>query len=481
MGELTPIALSRRSMRGRNKFESSARLINCYAEMIGGEGKSEFALYAINGWESYATLTGASGGVRAMLPVNNELLCVAGRQFYSVSPSQTATLVGGIASDGLVTMARNAQANPQTVVVCDGLWYVYQNGVLELGNDPDLPPPIYVVVKDGYFIFIHENGRFTISDLNDVTVDGLAFASAEANPDGGIAAATRGTDLIIFGSQSMEFWNDTGAADFAFERVAYRNFGCYTAGSVAEITALIENQTVDSVIWAATDEKGAFTGIYLLNGYTAQKISTPEVDRNILDDASPDGIRAFAWSEDSHVFYTIKGTNYSHTYDTTTGFWHERKSKSTSYWKASCHATFDRKTIFGDDTAGTLYRSGRDLYDAAGETVIMEMWMPIVHAFPYEIIANRFVIDAVTGVGLNSSDAHLQDPQVTFDVSFDGGATFGTERSRDLGKQGQVLQNIDWWGIGPIPRTGAVFRVRISAGVKRCVMSAAIDADRLAA
>lgn len=482
MGELRPISLATGTNRGRYDVEASARLINCYMENLGQGGKNQFALYAVNGWETFATLPGASSGVRGMLSLDNELLAVAGRQLYAISRGGESALIGGVVSDGLVTMARNRQApNPQAVIVCDGLWYIYQNGVLSQGVDTDLQSPVYVTEKDGYFVFLASNGTFSISGVDDTTIDGLDFANAQSNADGGVALGTRGTDLLIFGQRSTEFWVNTGNADFPFERQAYRGFGCYSAGSVSEVTALVQGQMIDSVAWAATDEKGAFTGVYLLTGYAAQKVSTYDIDRDIEDDPNPHLIRSFAWSENGHVFYTIKGTGYSHTYDTVESAWHERKSSAFAYWRAIAHQTFDNKSIFGDGESGTLYRSGRDLYDANGDPVVMEIWLPLAHAWPYDVILNRVSVDAVTGVGLNSTDDHLADPKITFDLSRDGGRTFGTSLDRSLGRMGQVNQTLEWRGLGIIPTQGAVLRFRVSAGVKRCVMGAAIDADRLAA
>ena len=482
MADLKPISLSKGTGRGRYAYEASARLINCYAESLGTGGKTQYALYAVNGWEEWSTLPGASGGVRAVMSLDNQLLVVAGRQLYSVSTTGVVTLVDGIQSDGLVTMDRNRRApDVQAVIVCDGSWYIYQDGERTLGNDPDLQSPIYVTAKDGYFIFLSANGTITISAIDDTTIDGLDFANAQSNADGGVALATRGTDLIIFGQKSTEFWTNTGNADFPFARQVYRGFGCYAAGSVSEITALIQSTMVDSVCWAATDEKGGYTGVFMLAGYEAQKISTYDIDRDIESDPNKSGIRSFAWSENGHVFYTITGSTYSHTFDTVEGVWHERKSASQSYWRAVSHETFAGQTIFGDSEDGTLYRSSRDLFDAAGETLEMEIWLPLTHAWPYKLILNRLVVDAVTGVGQNSIDQHIADPQIMFDFSRDGGQNFGTVSSRSLGRMGQGNRVMEWRGLGMIPPHGTVFRFRISAGVRRCVMGAALDADQLAA
>ena len=482
MGQLTPINLTSGSNRSRHDFEATARLINCYRESLGPGAKHQFALYAINGWSSYATLTGASGGVGAMLSLDTELLVSAGRQVYSVSPSQTVTLVGGFASDGLTTMARNRQSpNPQAVIVRDGQWAYYQDGTLTLGSDPDLRAPIYVIEKDGYFIFLAADGTITISGIDAITIDGLDFANAQRDSDGGVALATRGNDVLIFGQRSTEFWVNTGAADFPFEPQTYRGYGCYAAGSVSEITALVGGTMVDSVVWCATDEQGAFSGVYLLSGYEGQKISTYEIDRIIGDDPMPKNIRSYGWTEDGHSFVAITGTSYTWVYDTVERAWHERKSADLDYWRVSAHASFDGKVLFGDSEGGTLYQSDRSLFDAVGTNVDMQMWLPITHAWPYNLVCNRLRADAVTGVGLTSTDTHLSDPQIMMDVSRDGGRHFGAVRHRPLGADGQNLRVPEWHGLGMIPGQGMVIRLRISAGVRRCVMGVAIDAERLAA
>jgi len=365
--------------------------------------------------------------------------------------------------------------------VSEGQWWIYQNGEFALGSDTDLEAPIYVTEKDGYFVFLSETGRFTISGIDATTIDGLDFATASSDADGGVALATRGSDLIIFGTRSTEFWSNTGNADFPFERQTYRGYGCYAAGSVSEITALVDGQMVDSVVWAATDETGAFTGLFLLSGYGAVKISTYEIDRKIKADSNPAGIQSFAWSENGHVFYTIKGTDYSYTYDTVEKAWHERRSKEYDYWRCVAHETFNGNPIFGDAVSGVLYQSSIDVYTENLNSIEMSVELPIVHAFPYELCLTRVILDCQTGVGLNTTDEDYKDPEVQFDMSWDGGFHFDEIGQRSVGLQGQTLQKVDWWGLGMIPRQGAVLRFRMSPGVKRAVMGVAIAVDQLAA
>jgi hypothetical protein len=349
MAQLVPLALGTTSKRSRYGQEGDARHLNVYVEQIGEEGKTPWVIYADDPVVSFATLVNGSD-IRAMLPVGSTLYVVSGRNVYAVDGSGTAQLLGTIATDGHVTMASNRrQPNPQIAIVCGGLYYLITNNNLQLVSDEHLPPPLMVFERDGYFIFPVLDGRVFFSGINDgANIDGLDFFSAESRSDQNVTGATRGSDNIIFGRQSMEFWPNTGDADSVFTRQQSVNIGCYAAGSVAEITAVINGATVDSIAWAATDEQGAYLGVMLLNGYAGQKISNEDCDRDIQNDPSPQNIRAYSWSDKGHVFYEISGTGYTWIYDTTKGTWHEGRSYGLERRRFSCYARFAGKHIFGD-------------------------------------------------------------------------------------------------------------------------------------
>ena len=310
MGEPVPISFGTGSRKTRFGLEGVEESVNAYIEDLGDGTKTGFSAYAINGLANYATLTNG-GAIRALLDFDNALLAVSGRQLFSVSLAGDPTLVGGIAVDGLVTMARNRRTDTQAVIVCNGSYFVYQSGILTAGSDPDLSPPIFLLQHSGYFIFLHATGKWSISGIDAVTVDGLDFAEAESNADGLVAGAVRGPDVILFGTKSADIYNNTGAVDFPYTRIMALNIGCWCAGSVQTLILQTNGRLVDSVIWAATDKSGAFAGVYVLNGFAPDKISTDEVDRLIRDEPNRDVIRSMAWSEDGHVFYCISGAAWT--------------------------------------------------------------------------------------------------------------------------------------------------------------------------
>ena len=66
MRNVRSLALCSKSNPSRTGQEGASRLINCYAEPLGVEGKAAFALYAINGLVQWATIA-SSGPIRALL------------------------------------------------------------------------------------------------------------------------------------------------------------------------------------------------------------------------------------------------------------------------------------------------------------------------------------------------------------------------------------------------------------------------------
>lgn len=478
---IVDVALARTSNPSRTGHDGVAKLVNAYVKDLGPQAKHGITIEAFPGLRTFATLING-GESRAHVVVNTTLYAVSGPNVYSVDTSGTATLLGSIEGSGLVTMAANRrQPDPQIgIVVSDGLYYIVENNILTQVSDPDLQPPIAIFERDGYFIFVHRSGRFSYSAINDGTmIDGLDFATAESRADLNVTGATRGTDNLIFGTQTLEFWRNTGDADAPFERIQSVNIGAYSAGSVAEVTAVINKQTVDSVAWAATDEHGAYLGIMLLSGYSAIKISEEAQDRALRDEPDPLTIRSMTFSEEGHTFYVITGSSFSWAYDTTLGSWSERKSYGLPRWRAQSYAQFAGKHIVGDYATNTLYEMRSDLSDEAGSPLVMTVQTPPVHAFPFGLQHHALYVDATPGVGLNSASPELLEPQMLVDWSDDGGATWSGQRSIALGREGERAKRIMTRRLGQA--RSRTYRLTVSAAVVRTLSNAKADVTQLVA
>ncbi len=421
---VTPISLGLRSNPARSGADGAARIINGYAEDTGEEGKLRYPIYACEGFTSFGTVS--SGGVtRALLNLDGVTMYgVSNQRLFRVNQSGTVTDMGAFPTSGTVTMARNRKTPNAQVWVSssDGI-----NRLIATGDHSVTTPTpptgvtfISVSQIDGYFILVDASGEWYVSAIDDATIDELDFAKAESSPDGLIVSKTRGSDQMLFGGLSTEFWINTGNTDFPFERASAASFGCYAAGSAVEIT-MGGSEASDSVIFAATNADGGYLGVCALSGYQAQKISTHAVDRAVSAETAAN-LKAFTYAINGHTFYTISGADWTWTYDTTTGLWHERESSGLTKWRISDAAQFGAKLIVGDYTSGALYQ-----------------------------------MTATTSIASDSA--------VSLYHSDDNGSTYIGPRSKTIGQSASTKQRFKWNRLGQSKEDGKVFKFTISNAI----------------
>lgn len=374
----TPVSLGVQSNPGRSPAAGAARLVNCYAEDAGQEGKVRFPVYAANGFRAFVTLTDGAAIRQAMDFDETRMYLAAGNKIWKVTDVPVATsLTGTISTGGLVTMARNRKAPDAQIgiVTGDGHYYIVEtetDTLTEIAMPVDASQVIGIIDFIGYFVIFTLNGEFYVTDLDaGDAIDDLNFAAAEANPDGGVACQRRGTDLVLFGQKSTEFWSvASDASDFPVQRAASVNIGCWNPSVCQLVTLQPEGGFTDTVAFLGTNSEGAFLGAMLLQGYGAVKISNQGVDAAIKAEPDPTSIRLFPHTENGHVFLVVTGSSFTRAYDTTTGFWHEKASNGLNRWRIVTSTTFAGKAVLGDYALGKLYESRGDLYDAANDCVI---------------------------------------------------------------------------------------------------------------
>ena len=465
---LVPISLASQSSPARYTQGGTAALVNCYVEKIGDEGRTPWAIYAADGLQGFAALPEANGGVRAMLSVSGYLWVVAGTALYRVAANGDVTTIGSmsISSTAPVYMERNRAATPDIGIVCDGTMYNYDTSLAQV-TDVDLLAPTSLAFLDGYGVTGTANNKWQISDLDDFSSwQAVDFERADANPDAVVRVAALQRDAVIFGEVSTEFWRNTGAADFPFERVAAIDIGCLAPASVV---------TVDQTLaWVASDRT-----VRMLQGYQGARISTHSVERAIEDLADKLIIRATSWVKDGHTFYSLTAPGYwTWVYDTVTGQWHQRESYGDDHWRVSVVAEFNGKLIAGDHETGTLYEMSADFLSEAGDPLVMSCVFPPVHAFPHPVTISSVYLDVERGVGTGQGDSQDIAPVVMMDVSRDGGATFGDQRMIELGEQGQRMTRVREYRFGQFTEIGAVFRLSCSAKVARAWYQAVADVTK---
>ena len=465
---LVPLELPTSSNPGRYGADGAARLINCYPESRGKEGKISFPLYAADGLKLFSTLTDGAE-TRGMLALDTELLVVSARLLFSVDQSGTATAKGGIPGDGPVYMARNAAG--QVAITADGNKFVYEGGVLSDITDSDLPPAETCDYIDGYILYSIRDGRFFYSAIgNAKSISALDFAEAEGSPDSLVRVYVSNRNIWLIGSETTEIWQDTGNATSPFQRSpgAFFEFGCASAASVVTLGDSVALVTDDlEVVLAST------TGQRL-------RISNHAVERDIHALSDKTTIEGFSYHLRGHEFYVLSSASWTWVYDALTGAWHERESYQITRWRASYYARFAGKHIVGSNTGGTLYEIDPDTYDEAGDHLIMRVMVPL-HAWPHPIRLNRLHVDTIPGQGLNSADAHDSDPQVALKTSKDGGITFGNERSAPTGKLGERTKAAKFNRLGVSKEDGFVLDLSMSSATIRGITGLSGDLNALSA
>jgi hypothetical protein len=477
MGTPVPISLGVRSNPSRHsKQAGNARLINCFAEEVGEEGKSQWLITATGGLSNFGASLG-SEGIREMIEVDGALFVVPGRQIYQVDTSGVGTRIGGMPTDGPVYARRN-RANPvQIGWVSDGLFYVTTNGATSEVSDSDLPPPSSLAYLDGYGVLPISRGRYMLTGIDEfTTVDGLDEGTAEANPDPIVRAHELGREVYFFGTKTTEPHQNTGDADFPLQRSQVLEVGCAAADSVAPV----DMPGGKALMFVAHDHT-----VRVLQGYQTQVVSTGDIENKIrlLAEAGTIGtLTATSWSWGGRFFYALSCASWTVCYDAKTGLWHERRSYLSDRWRVSKVTSFNGQLIAGDATTGQLYTMNDDTFAEGSDPHVFEIITPPVHAFPSGGVINGLYVDAVSGVGLNTTTDYNLDPVMLVDWSRDGGATFSTPREVPLFRQGQTGRRIQpIRRLGRFGQKGIVFRFRISADVQKVMMSVALDFDALAA
>ena len=374
-----PLALT--ADQGRDTALNTTRITNAYAEPIGSEG---VAVVACDGFSAFATTVGvAAGQTRGMINLDDTYLyVVTGTRLQRVTPAAGVTHMQELATAGHAYMARNRRGNdgignPQVAIVTsDGLFRIIENNVVSTPTlDEDIPSTLFnsVCHLDGYFVITMSNGEFYISSIDDGTdIDVLDFASALANPDGLTRGLVRGRELVLMGPRSIEFWQNTGATDFPFERAQTVEMGLYAPAAAVPVMADLDGNLTDTIIWPATNRDGAYIGVMLMAGYDGRKISTLEVDRAIAADATPANIRGFQYSRsDGATFYVITGAAFSYEYNCRTSLWHRRTSSGLNRWRVADACYFAGKTVLGDYALPKLYQRATDIVPASASSVTL--------------------------------------------------------------------------------------------------------------
>lgn len=332
-----------------------------------------------------------------------------------------------------------------------------------------------VVFLDSYFITNIPNTRqFQISQPYDgMTWDALQFASKESYPDDLQALAVDNGNLVLIGDISIEYWQNTGAYPFPFQRISGSptDVGIVAPWSIARCNG--------NLYFLARTRRGGVSVVKMYN-YQPIVVSPPDLDYIIDGYLSPGDCISFAYRFNGHEFLEMNFGAQGATwlYDATSETWSRLTSGTDSRHYALRGTQYNGQIVASDYRNGNLYQLDVETYTDNGDPIIRELITP--HTFAptsfNKLHIYRLRLDMEQGIGL--VDGQGSDPQVMLQVSRDGGYTYGDEMWVSPGAMGEYLKRAEWRRLG-VSRS-FVFKFKISDPVKVVLINAAAYATEAA-
>jgi hypothetical protein len=401
---------------------------------------------------------------------------VSGTEFYKVTGlTATPTKLGDVTGTGPVSIADNGT---QIFLACnpDGFIYNEVTNVFAQITDPDFTGAVTVGYLDGYFVYNEPNSQkvWVTQLLDGTSVDPLDFASAEGSPDGLVGLIVDHREAWLFGTDSVEVWYDSGAADFPLQRIqgAFNEIGCVSAYTIAKMD--------NGLFWLGTDARGQGI-VYRANGYTGVRISTHAIEYAIAQYGNISDAIAYTYQQEGHAFYvlTFPSGNATWVYDVATQAWHERAGWDTplgqfTRHRSNCQCNFGGNIIVGDYENGNIYTLNLNVYADNGG---IQKWLRSWRALPTgqntlkRTAQHSLQLDCESGTGLITGQG--SDPELMLRWSDDGGHTWSNEHLSKMGKIGEYYRRVFWRRLGmTLKLRDRVYEVSMTDPVKVAIMGA---------
>jgi hypothetical protein len=306
-----------------------------------------------------------------------------------------------------------------------------------------------------------------------MTWNALQFASKEAYPDDLQALAVDNGNLVLIGDISIEYWQNTGAYPFPFQRISGSptDVGIVAPWSIARCNG--------NLYFLARTRRGGVSVVKMYN-YQPIVVSPPDLDYVIDGYLSPGDCISFAYRFNGHEFLEMNFGAQGATwlYDATSETWSRLTSGSDTRHYALRGTQYNGQIVASDYRNGNLYQLDVDTYTDNNDPIIRELITP--HTFSSNsfnlLHIYRLRLDMEQGIGL--VDGQGSNPQVMLQVSRDGGYTYGGEMWVSPGAMGEYLKRAEWRRLG-VSRS-FVFKFRISDPVKVVLINAAAYATEAA-
>jgi hypothetical protein len=451
---------------------TAKQLTNIYCEQRPQGERSVMVAYGTPGLEAFVTLANSPIQGALEFPKNSIAFVVAGGVLWEVNSAGVATSRGSIyEAVGKVSMSHNGV---QVMIVDGTRGYIWDTSVatftiITSGGFPPNPQTCTFLGRR-FIVSYADSGRMYWSNIDDgLTWDALNFGNAESNPDFTKAVYASNGQIAVFGSETCEFWTNSGIADPAF--VALQ-------GNASEwgIAAIRSISKYDNSFMCLMKNRMSQVMVAQMNGYLPKKMSTVDMDNIINGYSRVDDACSYSYMLGGHAMYVINfpTAGYSWLLDGSTGIWTNLKSYGLTRHRGELSFNLAGNIIVCDYATGALYKLKSTVMTDAGGVIEREVIGETVAQPGGEFFSvDTLRIDMETGVGLTSGQG--SNPQVSLSVSRDKGKTFGPEMWKPMGKKGEYEARVEWHKLGT-PRFFTP-KIRITDPVNVVFVSAAINPE----
>lgn len=350
--------------------------------------------------------------------------------------------------------------------------WIYVEGVgLTQVSDADFDGPASAVVfVDGFFLFTKKDGqKFFVSALRDgLTYNALDFASAEVDPDPIRAPFVLKNQVFIFGSQTVETFQNIGGSGFPFQRI---NGQVLQKGILAALS-VTEVQGAMAWVGSSVNEGPA---IWISSGAQPKRISTRAIEnqlRTFTDQQIEDAIvLKYSQAGSYFVAWTFPG-QATFVYDTSSQLWHERSSRITVtdvVWRPASIVDAYGELIVGDTFSNKIGFLDKETFTEYTEDIIGVFSMPPIDNDGQPYFMDSIELFMESGNALTTGQG--SDPEIRMSFSDNGGRTFSNSISRNIGKIGEFNTRVMWNRLGRVARQ-RIFKFQISEPIKRVIIKA---------
>ena len=457
---MKPIALFGTGIKSLSATVTAQRRVNGFYDIRTDEDKTKIVLRGTPGCFVQYTLT--DGPVRGWRVVGDYKYVVAGSTVFRVANDHSFTVLGTISNTGqYVSMDDNSI---QLIMVDGSRGYAIAlpGGAPTLITDANFPngATTVAILNTRAICEVPNTRSYYVSSQLDVTLwTPIIFGTKENSSDLLIAVDVLNGMLILWGAKNMECWQDIGTSPNPYSRV---NGLSQTWGLAAKYSrALLDN----SMIFLAQNPQGGVQ-VMLLKGYVPQRVSTSDIENIITSFTVFSDALGLTYMVDGHPMYqlTFPAANRSFLFDSITNMWYETQSGVGDNVRhfANLGIVFHTENYVSDANSGAVSQLSSALFTENGNPIKRMVTSRHVRLDGNEFSISDINLEIEVGNALISGQG--SNPQIMMQVSIDGGKTFGVERWKSLGRQGQFRKRVNWDRIGSA--TDFVFRFTMTDPVQ---------------